>query len=205
MDHQPQPHTRPSLPPISSLLNSVREHSERSNVDHSSPEDRRRRRSAGSPGQESTSPERHSISRSPYVRSRQSPERPLASIIDLKRPSNASSGASKVDFTPKLETHHSQDTAYSSVPDSTSYPPVPDSNHERGYSDVWDASDRERYIKWHRQPTATTTIQLSTTHTTKRSVDGASIGSDLATSPLLPSYKPTIVSPDPGTVHLSDL
>lgn len=136
MDHQSQPHIRPSLPPISSLFESVRDHNDRANTDRSPHDDILRRRSAGSPAKESTSPERHSISRSPHNRPQRSPELPPASSFDFKRP---------VETLSPIRTGNHGSFASHAGPDSRSqhnstYPPVPESNGYPPIDTNWSAS-----------------------------------------------------------------
>lgn len=208
MDHQSQSQTRPSLPPISSLFDSVRAQQEKreslsflngSPTDHGTAErstydDSARRRSAGSPSLESTSPERHSISRSPRTRPQHSPELPPASRFDFKRPLNnpsptlaptrvAHASVTQPDLLP------SRSSPYPPLPDSNSYPPVPESNH-------WSGSSRSRNNS---EPSSQGTA--TNANTPRQSTPPAENGSlsGLASQRPLPSFNESQPAPQTAT------
>jgi len=129
MDQPPQ--TRPSLPPISSLIEAMNERAEQLKHENS-PKEQARRISAGSQG--STSPDRHSVSGTPRKRPPPTPELPPASSFNFQRPAENHSPTSTTSRGPYLPPTtastnpglYSQRSAYPPVPEPNSYPPIPE-------------------------------------------------------------------------------
>jgi uncharacterized Zn-finger protein len=142
------PPSRPSLPPISSLIEAMNGRNEQCKSPlylprhdsakpptaqpHRSPQlipDRRT--SAGSQGPTPGSPDRLSLNGTPRSAPPHTPELPPASSFDFARP-NGNRSPGRGHYPPTTAGSnpdaYAQRSAYPAIPDSTSYPPIPEPN-----------------------------------------------------------------------------